>query len=115
EPDHVSETLPACLISIEKSAFQLSPQILRHRSDWRRADKAGVLAPGGLHALQLVFRHQHIAVRHQHPVVAAGVPALDEIVEFWIGAHRRIANQKSGIGPWMRCKELNEAYWDGRP
>src|SRR3974390_358168 len=63
--------------------------------------------PDVSHTLQLVCRHQYVAINHQHPVVVARLPSLYEIVELRIGARRRVADQEFGVNLWMFCNEAS--------
>ena len=85
EADAIGGVLPARLVGVEEGALDLGPEALRHAADRRRAQETGVGAPAGEQAVDIVGRHQHIAVGHHHPVVARGAPALDQVVELGVG------------------------------
>jgi hypothetical protein len=96
----VDDVLPARLIGVEESAFDFRPKSSRPGADGRGGDETGVGAPACKQPLNVVMRHQHVAVGDNDPVVGGGVPALDHIVELGICAHAVVADEKpcAGIG-----------------
>ena len=66
----IDDILPARLIGIEESAFDLGPKSVRTGADRRRRDKAGVGAPTREQPLNVVARHQYVTVSDDDPVGA---------------------------------------------
>ena len=93
-PEAVGGILEARLIGVEKGAFELGPEPDRAAADRRRADEPGVGAPCRDQALDIVGRHEHVAVGEHDPVVRGGAPALVEIVELGIVADLLVADQE---------------------
>lgn len=95
EAGAVGQQLPARLKTVQPGAFQFGSKAGRCRTDRRRADEAGVGAPGRKQAIEIIRRHQHIAVGNDDPVVLGRTPALDEIVHLRIGAEDVLADQQA--------------------
>jgi hypothetical protein len=88
----IDQILPARLVSVEKRAFDFGPESMRQRADRRRGDQAGVLAPAGEQPLNVIVRHQHVAVGDDDPVMRRCAPALEQVVELGIGADAVVAD-----------------------
>ena len=71
-PIAVRGVLPARLIGVEERAFELGPESVRPAADGRRRDDARIRPPRRKQALDIVARHQHVAVGHHDPVVGRG-------------------------------------------
>ena len=97
EADRVGGVLPARLIGVEEGALDLGPEPVRHAADGRRAQESRVGAPAGQQPLQVVARHQHVAVGHDDPGVLRGAPALDQVVELGVGGERVAADEQFGV------------------
>src|SRR5262249_45596283 len=80
EPDRIANVLPPRLMSVEKCAFKLRPQIQWSRADGRRADESRSWSPSREQPLDVVARHQHIAVRDRDPRRGGCPPPLHDIV-----------------------------------
>src|SRR3984893_1398765 len=93
DPDAVGEALPARLVGIEKGAFELRPGAYGRASDRWRANETGARTPSGKETPDIVARHQHVAVGHDDPLVARGLPTLGRIVELGICAELVVSNE----------------------
>ena len=94
EAERVDDILPARLIGVEERAFDLGPNPVRPAADRRRGDKPGIVAPAREQPLDVIARHQHIAVGDDDPVVARGAPALEDVIELGIRAHAVVADEQ---------------------
>ena len=113
ETDGIGRILPARLVGVEEGAFHLGPEAVRQAADGRGAQQAGVGAPAGQQALQVVARHQHVAVGHHHPGMRGGAPALDEIVQLGIGRKRIAADEQLGVDVRILGDEAADHRHDG--
>lgn len=95
EPDAVRDVLPARLVGVEKSAFELRPEPFGPTADGRGGDEAGVWAPSRQEAAEIVARHQHITIGHHQPVMRRGAPPFADIVELRIVADRLVADKET--------------------
>ena len=93
-PDGVGDILPARLVTVEERSLDLGPQAKRPRAGRRRADHAGIGAPSRQRALDVIPRHQHVAVGHQEPAVRRRALALEHVVELGIAALSLVADQE---------------------
>ncbi len=113
ETDGVGRILPARLIGVEEGALDLGPEAVRHAADGRGAQQSGVGAPAGQQPLQVVARHQHVAVGHDDPGMRRGAPALDEIVQLGIGRERIAADEQLGVDVRILGDEAADHRHDG--
>jgi hypothetical protein len=98
EAETVDQILPARLIGIEERAFDLGPDSVRPAADRRRGDEPGIRAPAREQALDIVARHQHIAVGNDDPVIVGGAPAFQHVIELRVRAHALVADQELYAG-----------------
>ena len=68
ESHRIGEILRARLICVEECAFEFGPEALRPSADRRRANQPGLLRPRREQPLNVVGRHQNIAVGDDDPV-----------------------------------------------
>jgi hypothetical protein len=92
------EVLPACLIGVEKRAFELGPHALRPATDRRRSDQPGVGAPAREQPIDVVTRHQHVAVGNHDPIVSRRAPALEHVIELRVAAYLLVADEQFRAG-----------------
>ena len=112
-PGAVSETLPARLVGVEKRAFELGPDAVRQTADRRRTDQPGIGPPRGQETLNIVPRHQDIAVGDHDPLMRRRAPALDDIVELRVGADAVGADDQPRAHIRMRRDETVDQRHDG--
>ena len=96
EPDGVGGVLPARLIGVEEDAFHLRPESRRMAAHRRGRHHAGVGLPGCEQPLDVVARHQDVAVGHHDPIVGGGAPALEHVVELRVGTDALVADEEPG-------------------
>ena len=93
----LADILPTRLESVEEGALDLGPKVSRSRPDRHGADQTRVVAPPRHELLDVVAGHEHVAVRHDDPRVAGGIPALQHIVELGVAAPALLANEQLGL------------------
>ena len=108
--DRIGEILPARLIGVEECAFELGPEAARPAPDRRGADDAGVAAPRGDQALDVVGRHQHIGIRDDDPPMPRRAPAFHHVVEFRIWADAVVADQQARAPREIRDQPLDQRH-----
>ncbi len=86
--------LPAGLVRVEVGALQFGPDGLGPVADGRRADEAGVVTPRREQPLQVVARHDHVAVGDDNPFVRGPAPGLQDVVELGILRRPLVADQE---------------------